>query len=188
MDETKKYIIAGVIFFICIALVSLSDTNFTSRVNKENDKMFNQTTALSLDTASDKMPPMSSHQYGLDEYQILNDIVSQGMIISQYKRNFSISSRNNIDVVKLYSDFSYDFEEYKKHIHDDLVLLQSMNPKLADAQYEQKNTIEKVERLYEKISDYKNHLNNTNDTISYLRECEYELRRVSAQSKLPQPH
>lgn len=185
MDETKKYIIAGLIFFVCVILIAGTDSNFSSKINTENDKMLSQSSPLLFSEASDKMPPMSTHQYGMDEYQILNDIVSQGMIISQYKRNFTNTMRNNTDINMVYSDFIRDFEEYRKNLQDDLIRLKSMNPRLENAQYEQGNTIEKVERLYTKISDYKNHTTHVNDTVSYLRECEYELRRVSAQSKLP---
>ena len=76
-------------------------------------------------------------------------------------------------------------EEYRVNLKRDITELRSMNPKLAESKYEQKKALEKVERLYTLVSDYPNHTSRVKDTVKYLTECEYALRRVNNQLKLP---
>ena len=57
--------------------------------------------------------------------------------------------------------------------------------KASDGKYEQSQTITKLNRLYNKISDYKNHNSHINDTLKFLKECETELNSVNNQAKLP---
>ena len=185
MSETRKWLIASFMVVTIIILVYLSNGLSAPTVNTKEDSGIDIATPVLMSETSDEMPPMASHQYGISEYQILNDIVSQGMVISHYKRTFKNIARQDYDIESAYADFSRDMEEYKTNLKKDLIELKSMNPKLSNAKYEQKDAIEKVERLYSVISDYPNHISRTKDTVNYLSQCEYALRRVSNQMKLP---
>ena len=116
---------------------------------------------------------------------MLNDIVSGGYVISQYKRVFTNGSRMDYDVEAAYSDYARDFEKYRHDLRQDIEYLKSLNPKLQDARYQQNDTLGKAERLYMKVSEYDSHMENVKDTIQYLSECQYELNRISIQSNLP---
>lgn len=191
MDNTKKYILAFLLvilcFFMCYLMKGDSYSGFNNNLsqNKNTEYAFSKQNAVSLNNTSDDMPPISSIQYGFNENRILNSIVSEGYFISSYKRTFVNRERNDYDVESRYSDFNHDFEQYRIQLKNHLIDLKSANPKLDDAKFEQRNTVEKVERLYNIISEYSNHNTNIKDTISYLKECEYELNRVSLQNKLP---
>ena len=185
MNETKKWIIASFMVIILIALVYLSNGLNSPKIDSKEDSNLDIATPVLLTETSDEMPPMSIHQYGLSEYQILNDIVAQGSILSHYKRTFKNTARFDYDVESAYADFVNDMEEYRVNLKRDITELKSMNPKLPVSQQEQKKTLEKVERLYTIISDYPNHTSRVQDTVKYLTECEYALRRVNNQMKLP---
>lgn len=185
MSEFRKWLVASFMVITILVLVYLSNGLTAPTVNTKEDSNVDISTPVLLSETSDEMPPMASHHYGISEYQLLNDIVSQGMVVSHYKRTFKNTVRQDYDVESAYADFARDMEEYKANLEKDLIELKSLNPKLPNAKYEQKNAIEKVERLYSVISDYPNHLNRTKDTVNYLSQCEYALRRVSNQMKLP---
>lgn len=185
MNETRKWIVAVFMVVILIALVYLSSGLNAPKIDSKEDAGIEIATPVLLSEVSDEMPPMSIHQYGLSEYQILNDIVAQGSIISQYKRTFKNTARLDYDVEGTYLDFVNDMEEYRVNLKRDLTELKSMNPKLEVSQYEQQKAIEKVERLYVLVAEYPEHTKRLKDTVKYLTECEYALRRVSNQMKLP---
>ena len=185
MNETKKWIIASFMVITLIVLVYLSNGLNSPQLDSKEDSQIDISTPVLLSEASDEMPPSSIHQYGISEYQILSDIVAQGAIIPQYKRTFKNTARFDCDIESAYSDFASDMEEYRVNLKRDITELRAMNPKLAESKYEQKKALEKVERLYTLVADYPNHTSRVKDTVKYLTECEYALRRVNNQLKLP---
>lgn len=186
MNETQKWFAVGFLVLLCVVLIVISDSNTFTRTTSSIDRTFDSQSAVSLSTTSaDDMPPMSNNQYQVEELKMLNDIVSGGYVISQYKRVFTNGSRMDYDVEAAYSDYARDFGKYRHDLRQDIEYLKSLNPKLQDARYQQNDTLEKAERLYMKISEYDSHTSNVRDTIQYLNECQYELNRLSIQSKLP---
>lgn len=185
MKEEKKWLLAGAIVVICLALIVFVDNGFSNRLSAENDAYLQRTTPVVLNEASDEMPKSSTHGYGISEYQVLNDVVSQGMVVRQYKRIFKNTARKDYSIENAYKDFADDMEEYKTNLGRDIAMLKEQRPALDNAKYEQANTVKKLEALYVVVSDYKDHLRNLNDTLRYLDECEYALNRVAQQSKLP---
>ena len=185
MKENKKWLLAGVIVVICLALIVFVDNGFSNRLNAENDAYLQRTAPVLLDEASNEMPKSSAYTYGISEYQILNDVASQGMVVRQYKRIFKNTARKDYSVENAYMDFAEDMEEYKTNLGKDIAMLKGQRPALDNAKYEQANTVKKLEALYSVVADYKNHVHNLNDTLRYLDDCEYALNRVYQQSKLP---
>lgn len=184
-SEAKKWLLVCGIVILCFAMIVFADNGFANRLSAENDAKIDRATPVVLSEASDEMPSSSSYGYGVTEYQVLNDVVSEGMVIRQYQRIFKNTARKDYSIESAYKDYLSDMEEYRVNLKQDITMLKSMRPALKDAQYEQVNAVKKVERLYDKISDYKNHAHNLKDTLKYLEECEYELNRVSQQAKLP---
>lgn len=126
--------------------------------------------------ASDRMPDMSAPTYETEEYRLLNDIVTEGNIIYQYRSYFINRQRVDYDIEARYDDFNTDFERYYQHIGQTISHLNSLNPTYVKLQ--QRETIDDLIRFYKKIGEYKEHNTHLNDTIQYLTECYYELQRI----------
>lgn len=189
MNETRKWFVAAFMVFLCVVMLVLTFGTtkhfFLDNRTTDSDSVFDKESPVSLADYSDEMPYAGSHTYGIDEYKILNNIVSEGGIITQYKMLFKNLKRRDYDIDSTYEDFDHDFAEYAEHLKGYLVDLKSMRPAVDTSSMEQEQTVEKVARLYNAIRDYRNHNTRLNDTLRYLDNCEYELSRVSAQMKLP---
>ena len=189
MNETRKWLVAAFMVFLCVVMLVLTFGTtkhfFLDNRTTDSDVVFDKESPVSLADYSDEMPYAGSHTYGIDEYKILNNIVSEGGIIAQYKMLFTNLKRKDYDIDSTYEDFDHDFAEYAEHLKEYLVDLKSMRPAVDTSRMEQEQTVEKVARLYNVIREYRNHNTRLNDTLRYLDTCEYELSRVSAQMKLP---
>lgn len=107
MNETQKWFVGGFLVLLCVVLIVISDSNIFTRTTSSIDRTFDSQSAVSLSTTSaDDMPPMSNNQYQVEELKMLNDIVSGGYVISQYKRVFTNGSRMDYDVEAAYSDYA----------------------------------------------------------------------------------
>lgn len=185
MNPIKKWILAIFLLILCLAISYLSSIDTYSNNTNNNNNTTSLESNFSLKNNSDDMPKVSSTQYIFNENRILNQVVIQGNFIHSYKRIFTNNMRNDYNIESTYNDFNNDFEEYRLNLKEMILSLQSENPALNDSKNEQTQTLKKLNRLYDTISDYKNHNTHIKDTLKYLKECENELNRINNQSKLP---
>ena len=177
----KKGIIGGVLIGIFVISFISVVSDYPSIPSKDTRNI------PEANSISQTMPEESSYTYGTNEYIIINDMMSKGMILKQYKRIFTnLTHKNYYDVADIYSDFDRDMEQYSRYLKEDIIKLQAMRPARDTSKTSQSDTLERAKRLYTKVSQYNIHESDINDTLNYLANCNYELERLSQQVKLPQ--
>lgn len=183
MSEAKKWMLSIFIVVLSIIAMACFDGGFRQKLHNENASL--DTTPVVLSDASDEMPESSPYTYGVSEYQIINDMTSQGMVLREYKKVFKNTSRRDYDISEAYHDFDEDMGQYTTHLRQALAALKAQRPAVNESKQEQTDTIAKVEKLYQAVSQYKSHEESPKDTVAFLEDCEYALSRLSLQAKLP---
>lgn len=179
MTETQKNVIVAV--FLAIGTISFlaAVTDSPSAPSKDSRDV------PEANSLSQEMPADSIYQYGTREYVVINDMVSKGMVLRQYKRTFTNLTRQNFDVAATYRDFDRDMEQYARYLKEDIIKLQSYRPARDGAKQSQADTLERAKELYTIVLQYKQHEDSPKDTLEYLGNCLFELDRLNQQSKLP---
>lgn len=182
MGESSKWLAVGFIVVVCSVLLNFSGG---SKISSDHDKQVERETPYSFSKGTDDMPESSNYTYGIKEYQVLNDVVSEGMVIKRYQRIFKNTLRKDYDIEAAYVDFARDMEEYKTHLRNNIADLKAMRPAQEQTRYEQANALKKLEEFYSKLSEYPGRSGNIKDTLKFLDECEYELGKLHQEQKLP---
>ena len=179
MTENQKNLVFGTL--IGLGIISfLAAVTSSPSIPSRDAKDVPESVAL-----SQEMPPEAGYSYSMDEYTIINDMVSKGMVIRHYKRTFTNLTRQNFDVESIYQDFDKDMSQYIRQMKEDIIRLQALRPAREGSQLAQKETLERAESLYYKLSEYKEHEKSKQDTLEFLNSCIYELDRLNQQAKLP---
>lgn len=179
MTETQKNAIVAV--FLGIGVIS-----FLAAVTESPSIASRETRDVpEANMLSQEMPPDSSYSYGTREYVVINDMVSKGMVLRQYKRTFMNLTRQNADVEAAYREFDRDMEQYTRYLKEDILKLQSYRPARDGSKQSQMDTLERAKNLYTIVSQYRQHEAGPKDTLEFLGNCLFELGRLNQQSKLP---
>lgn len=187
-DKSKKIMIIGVIVAICVGIMVLTGDSDKKSVFKDNSivdtKEVDLKTPVSLSEVSDEMPPMSTYTYLTEDYRAINDVVSGGAFIETYRRTFTNTLRQDYDINATYEDFRTDFARYARDVRTTISKLEAMRPAQSDGRLQQRETLEKMNRLYATISRY-DEQRNLKQTIKFLNDCRADLQRLQQQQKLP---
>ena len=137
-----------------------------------------------LSEVSDEMPPMSTYTYMTEDYRAINDVVSEGAFIETYRRIFTNTLRQDYDISATYEDFNTDFSRYARNVRNTIAKIEAMHPAQPDGRLQQRETLEKMNRLYATINHY-NEQRDLKQTVKFLNDCRADLQRLQQQQKLP---
>lgn len=186
-SSMQKGIVVASLCLVCFLCIVISNglTGKPPAISASDTGGFDIKTPMKMSEVTDEMPPMSQHSYGISEYQVLSDIVSQGGIIAQYRHIFQNRAREDYDIKGAYEDYSTDMLNYKAKLEEHIATLSSLSPATQAAQKQQELTLSKVKQLYAKVAEFDEHQKNPKDTVKYLDSCSMTLRRVNQAMTLP---
>ena len=187
-DKTKKIAVIGAIVAICVGIMVLTGDSDRKSVFEDNSildtKEVDVKSPVLLSEVSDEMPPMSTYTYLTEDYRAINDVVSGGAFIENYRRVFTNTLRQDYDINATYDDFNTDFARYARDIRNTISKIEAMRPEQPDGRLQQRETLEKMNRLYATVSSY-DEQRNIKQTIKFLNDCRQDLQRLQQQQKLP---
>lgn len=187
-DKTKKIAVIGSIVAICVGIMVLTGDSDRKSVFEDNSildtKEVDVKSPVLLSEVSDEMPPMSTYTYLTEDYRAINDVVSGGAFIENYRRIFTNTLRQDYDINATYEDFNTDFARYARDIRNTISKIEAMRPEQPDGRLQQRETLEKMNRLYATVSNY-DEQRNIKQTIKFLNDCRQDLQRLQQQQKLP---
>ena len=187
-DKTKKIAVIGAIVAICVGIMVLTGDSDRKSVFEDNSilntKEVDVKSPVLLSEVSDEMPPMSTYNYLTEDYRAINDVVSGGAFIENYRRIFTNTLRQDYDINATYEDFNTDFARYARDIRNTISKIEAMRPEQPDGRLQQRETLEKMNRLYATVSSY-DEQRNIKQTIKFLNDCRQDLQRLQQQQKLP---
>lgn len=187
-DKTKKIAVIGAIVAICVGIMVLTGDSDRKSVFEDNSildtKEVDVKSPVLLSEVSDEMPPMSTYTYLTEDYRAINDVVSGGAFIENYRRVFTNTLRQDYDINATYEDFNTDFARYARDIRNTISKIEAMRPEQPDGRLQQRETLEKMNRLYATVSSYDKQ-RNIKQTIKFLNDCRQDLQRLQQQQKLP---
>lgn len=187
-DKTKKIAVIGAIVAICVGIIVLTGDSDRKSVFEDNSildtKEVDVKSPMLLSEVSDEMPPMSTYTYLTEDYRAINDVVSGGAFIENYRRIFTNTLRQDYDINATYEDFNTDFARYARDIRNTISKIEAMRPEQPDGRLQQRETLEKMNRLYATVSNY-DEQRNIKQTIKFLNDCRQDLQRLQQQQKLP---
>jgi hypothetical protein len=187
-DKTKKIAVIGAIVAICVGIMVLTGDSDRKSVFEDNSildtKEVDVKSPVLLSEVSDEMPPMSTYTYLTEDYRAINDVVSGGAFIENYRRIFTNTLRQDYDINATYEDFNTDFARYARDIRNTISKIEAMRPEQPDGRLQQRETLEKMNRLYATVSSY-DEQRNIKQTIKFLNDCRQDLQRLQQQQKLP---
>lgn len=187
-DKTKKIAVIGAIVTICVGIMVLTGDSDRKSVFEDNSildtKEVDVKSPVLLSEVSDEMPPMSTYTYLTEDYRAINDVVSGGAFIENYRRVFTNTLRQDYDINATYEDFNTDFARYARDIRNTISKIEAMRPEQPDGRLQQRETLEKMNRLYATVSSY-DEQRNIKQTIKFLNDCRQDLQRLQQQQKLP---
>lgn len=187
-DKVKKITVIGAIIAVCCLIVVLTGDSDRKSVFEDNSHLntreVDSKNPVLLSEVSDQMPPMSTYTYLTEDYRAIGELVTEGRIIENYRRTFTNTLRQDYDINEAYADFQTDFERYARDIRNTIARIEAMRPEQSDGRLQQRETLEKMNRLYDTVSRY-NTQNNLKQTIKFLNECRADLQRLQQQQKLP---
>ena len=187
-DKTKKIAVIGAIVAICVGIIVLTGDSDRKSVFEDNSildtKEVDVKSPVLLSEVSDEMPPMSTYTYLTEDYRAINDVVSGGAFIENYRRIFTNTLRQDYDINATYEDFNNDFARYARDIRNTISKIEAMRPEQPDGRLQQRETLEKMNRLYATVSNY-DEQRNIKQTIKFLNDCRQDLQRLQQQQKLP---
>lgn len=187
-DKTKKIAVIGAIVAICVGIMVLTGDSDRKSVFEDNSilntKEVDVKSPVLLSEVSDEMPPMSTYTYLTEDYRAINDVVSGGAFIENYRRVFTNTLRQDYDINATYEDFNTDFARYARDIRNTISKIEAMRPEQPDGRLQQRETLEKMNRLYATVSSY-DEQRNIKQTIKFLNDCRQDLQRLQQQQKLP---
>lgn len=187
-DKSKKIAVIVGIVFICIGIMVLTGDNNKKSVFEDNSvvdtKDVDVKSPVLLSEVSDEMPPMSTYTYMTEDYRAINDVVSEGAFIETYRRIFTNTLRQDYDISATYEDFNTDFARYARNVRNTIAKIEAMHPAQPDGRLQQRETLEKMNRLYATINHY-NEQRDLKQTVKFLNDCRVDLQRLQQQQKLP---
>ena len=187
-DKSKKIAVIVGIVFICIGIMVLTGDNNKKSVFEDKSvvdtKDVDVKSPVLLSEVSDEMPPMSTYTYMTEDYRAINDVVSEGAFIETYRRIFTNTLRQDYDVSATYEDFNTDFSRYARNVRNTIAKIEAMHPAQPDGRLQQRETLEKMNRLYATINHY-NEQRDLKQTVKFLNDCRADLQRLQQQQKLP---
>ena len=187
-DKTKKIAVIGAIVAICVGIMVLTGDSDRKSVFENNSildtKEVDVKSPVLLSEVSDEMPPMSTYTYLTEDYRAINDVVSGGAFIENYRRVFTNTLRQDYDINATYEDFNTDFARYARDIRNTISKIEALRPEQPDGRLQQRETLEKMNRLYATVSSY-DEQRNIKQTIKFLNDCRQDLQRLQQQQKLP---
>lgn len=187
-DKSKKIAVIVGIVFICIGIMVLTGDNNKKSVFEDKSvvdtKDVDVKSPVLLSEVSDEMPPMSTYTYMTEDYRAINDVVSEGAFIETYRRIFTNTLRQDYDISATYEDFNTDFSRYARNVRNTIAKIEAMHPAQPDSRLQQRETLEKMNRLYATINHY-NEQRDLKQTVKFLNDCRADLQRLQQQQKLP---
>lgn len=187
-DKSKKIAVIVGIVFICIGIMVLTGDNNKKSVFEDKSvvdtKDVDVKSPVLLSEVSDEMPPMSTYTYMTEDYRAINDVVSEGAFIETYRRIFTNTLRQDYDISATYEDFNTDFSRYVRNVRNTIAKIEAMHPAQPDGRLQQRETLEKMNRLYATINHY-NEQRDLKQTVKFLNDCRADLQRLQQQQKLP---
>ena len=187
-DKSKKIAVIVGIVFICIGIMVLTGDNNKKSVFEDKSvvdtKDVDVKSPVLLSEVSDEMPPMSTYTYMTEDYRAINDVVSEGAFIETYRRIFTNTLRQDYDISATYEDFNTDFSRYARNVRNTIAKIEAMHPAQPDGRLQQRETLEKMNRLYATINHY-NEQRDLKQTVKFLNDCRAGLQRLQQQQKLP---
>ena len=187
-DKSKKIAVIVGIVFICIGIMVLTGDNNKKSVFEDKSvvdtKDVDVKSPVLLSEVSDEMPPMSTYTYMTEDYRAINDVVSEGAFIETYRRIFTNTLRQDYDISTTYEDFNTDFARYARNVRNTIAKIEAMHPAQPDGRLQQRETLEKMNRLYATINHY-NEQRDLKQTVKFLNDCRADLQRLQQQQKLP---
>lgn len=187
-DKSKKIAVIVGIVFICIGIMVLTGDNNKKSVFEDKSvvdtKDVDVKSPVLLSEVSDEMPPMSTYTYMTEDYRAINDVVSEGAFIETYRRIFTNTLRQDYDISATYEDFNTDFSRYARNVRNTIAKIEAMHPAQPDGRLQQRETLEKMNRLYATINHY-NEQRDLKQTVKFLNDCRADLQRLQQQQKLP---
>lgn len=187
-DKSKKIAVIVGIVFICIGIMVLTGDNNKKSVFEDKSvvdtKNVDVKSPVLLSEVSDEMPPMSTYTYMTEDYRAINDVVSEGAFIETYRRIFTNTLRQDYDISATYEDFNTDFSRYARNVRNTIAKIEAMHPAQPDGRLQQRETLEKMNRLYATINHY-NEQRDLKQTVKFLNDCRADLQRLQQQQKLP---
>ena len=187
-DKSKKIAVIVGIVFICIGIMVLTGDNNKKSVFEDKSvvdtKDVDVKSPVLLSEVSDEMPPMSTYTYMTEDYRAINDVVSEGAFIETYRRIFTNTLRQDYDISATYEDFNTDFSRYARNVRNTIAKIEAMHPAQPDGRIQQRETLEKMNRLYATINHY-NEQRDLKQTVKFLNDCRADLQRLQQQQKLP---
>lgn len=187
-DKSKKIAVIVGIVFICIGIMVLTGDNNKKSVFEDKSvvdtKDVDVKSPVLLSEVSDEMPPMSTYTYMTEDYRAINDVVSEGAFIETYRRIFTNTLRQDYDISATYEDFNTDFSRYARNVRNTIAKIEAMHPAQPDGRLQQRETLEKMNRLYATINHY-NKQRDLKQTVKFLNDCRADLQRLQQQQKLP---
>lgn len=187
-DKSKKIAVIVGIVFICIGIMVLTGDNNKKSVFEDKSvvdtKDVDVKSPVLLSEVSDEMSPMSTYTYMTEDYRAINDVVSEGAFIETYRRIFTNTLRQDYDISATYEDFNTDFSRYARNVRNTIAKIEAMHPAQPDGRLQQRETLEKMNRLYATINHY-NEQRDLKQTVKFLNDCRADLQRLQQQQKLP---
>ena len=187
-DKSKKIAVIVGIVFICIGIMVLTGDNNKKSVFEDKSvvdtKDVDVKSPVLLSEVSDEMPPMATYTYMTEDYRAINDVVSEGAFIETYRRIFTNTLRQDYDISATYEDFNTDFSRYARNVRNTIAKIEAMHPAQPDGRLQQRETLEKMNRLYATINHY-NEQRDLKQTVKFLNDCRADLQRLQQQQKLP---
>ena len=186
-DKSKKIAVIVGIVFICIGIMVLTGDNNKKSVFEDKSvvdtKDVDVKSPVLLSEVSDEMPPMSTYTYMTEDYKAINDVVSEGAFIETYRRIFTNTLRQDYDISATYEDFNTDFSRYARNVRNTIAKIEAMHPAQPDGRLQQRETLEKMNRLYATINHY-NEQRDLKQTVKFLNDCRAETSTTAKTSLL----
>lgn len=177
--EKKKKVVGIIMICVALALILLCTTQTIENYGPGRDEkaVFNDLRAP-VSTTSEQ-PSIDRHNYLMHEKKIITErVTSKGIVFSEYKKDFANTARKNYDIEARFSDMARDLEGFAEEVENARMEIQSFRPSDGETKQHQADLLGRLDRLHAKIMEYKDHMRSPKDTVKYLDECQYELRRV----------
>ncbi len=177
--QKKKKVFGIIIICIALGLILFATTRTIENYGPGKDPKADFNDLRNPIATTNEQPPIDRHNYLMHEKKIINDhITSKSLLFAEYQKDFVNTGRKNYNIEDRFADLSRDFDGFAEEIENARAEIQSLRPVDGETKQHQADVLSRLDRLYAKVMEYKEHARAPKDTAKYLDECQYELRRL----------
>ncbi len=179
--EKRRKLIGIILITIALGVIIWATTdNFDRGPGRDPTANTASLDLLSPSSSTSKEPPIDRHSYLIRERKTINDhVTTKGLLLGEYKKEFTNYGRNNYDIEAYFKDFARDMEIYAHEIEIARGEVQSMRPTDAETKSHQQDMVDRLSRLENIVLQYQDHMRSPKETVEYLTRCQHEYRRVA---------